>query len=48
VGKTKLPKGTALFILGFLLLIVLVWAHQYLLFWLARLCLLGLERIAAG
>jgi len=24
--------------LGFLLLIVLFWAHKYLLFWLANLC----------
>jgi len=24
--------------LGFLLLIVLFWAHKYLLFWLAHLC----------
>ena len=30
-----------LFILGFLLLIVLFWAHKYLLFWLARICCSG-------
>jgi hypothetical protein len=38
VGKTRLPQGSVLFMLGFLLLIVLFWAHKYLLFWLANLC----------
>lgn len=38
VGKKSLRDGTWLFIFGFLLLIVLFWAHKYLLFWLARLC----------
>ena len=38
MDKKSLRQGTALFILGFLLLIVLFWAHKYLLFWLARLC----------
>jgi len=37
----KLRQGTVLFILGFLLLIVLFWAHKYLLFWLARICSSG-------
>lgn len=37
----KLRQGTVLFILGFLLLIVLFWAHKYLLFWLARICCSG-------
>ena len=38
MGKTKLPQGSVLFMVGFLLLIVLFWAHKYLLFWLANLC----------
>jgi hypothetical protein len=38
VGKSGLRQGKWLFIAGFLLLIVLFWAHKYLLFWLARLC----------
>lgn len=37
----KLRQGAGLFILGFLLLIVLFWAHKYLLFWLARICCSG-------
>ena len=31
MGKTKLPQGSVLFMLGFLLLIVLFWAHAPLL-----------------
>lgn len=38
VGKKSLRQGTWLFMLGFVLLIALFWAHKYLLFWLARLC----------
>jgi hypothetical protein len=37
----KLRQGSVLFILGFLLLIVLYWAHKYLLFWLASICCSG-------
>ena len=38
VGKKSLRQGAWLFMLGFVLLIALFWAHKYLLFWLAHLC----------
>ena len=38
MGKKGLREGRWLFILGFLLLIALFWAHKYWLFWLAHLC----------